>query len=63
MEENIVAEATKDGLTTSKTLEIVRDLINNDTGSLDKSPRLPDPTSPDPDFPWYRAFVRGGESP
>ena len=58
-----VVEATKDGLTTSKTLEIVRDLINNDTGSLDKSPRLPDPTSPDPDFPWYRAFVRGGESP
>ena len=58
-----IVEATKDGLTTSKINEVVRDLINNDTGSLDQSPRLPDPNSPDPDFPWYRAYVRGGESP
>lgn len=58
-----VVEATKDGLTTSKISEIVRDLVNNDTGSLDQSPRLPDPISPDADFPWYRAYVRGGESP
>ena len=57
-----IVEATKDGLTTSKINEVVRDLINNDTGSLDQSPRLPDPNSPDPDFPWYRAYVRGGES-
>ena len=33
-----IVEATKDGLTTSKINEVVRDLINNDTGSLDQSP-------------------------
>ena len=58
-----VVEATKDGLTTSKINEIARDLINNDKGSLYQSPRLPDTAAPDADFPWYRAFVRGGESP
>ena len=57
-----VVEATKDGLTTSKILEIVRDLINDDVRTLDQSPRLPeDPSNPDPDFPWYRGYVRGGE--
>ena len=57
-----VVEATKDGLTTSKILEVVQILINEDQGTLDQSPRLPvDPSNPDPDFPWYRGFVRGGE--
>jgi len=57
-----VVEATKDGLTTSKILEVVESLINEDQGTLDQSPRLPvDPSNPDPDFPWYRGFVRGGE--
>jgi len=57
-----IVEATKDGLTTSKALEIVRDLINDDTRTLDQSPRLPaDPNNPDADFPWYRGYVRGGE--
>ena len=58
-----MVEATKDGLTTSKINEIARDLINNDKGSLYRPPRLPDTAAPDADFPWYRAFVRGGESP
>ena len=57
-----VVEATKDGLTTSKILEIVENLVNEDAGTLDQSPRLPaDPANPDPDFPWYRGYVRGGE--
>lgn len=57
-----VVEATKDGLTTSKILEVVQSLINEDQGTIDQSPRLPvDPSNPDPDFPWYRGFVRGGE--
>ena len=57
-----IVEATKDGLTTSKILEIVENLVNEDTGTLDQSPRLPaDPANPDPDFPWYRGYVRGGE--
>ena len=56
-----VIEATKDGLTTSKITEIAKELINQDTSTLDKSPRLPDPANPDADFPWYRAFVRGGQ--
>lgn len=57
-----IVEATKDGLTTSKILEIVKDLINDDTRTLDQSPRLPaDPNNPDADFPWYRGYVRGGE--
>ena len=51
-----VIEATKDGLTTSKITEIAKELINQDTSTLDKSPRLPDPANPDADFPWYRAF-------
>ena len=35
-----VIEATKDGLTTSKITEIAKELINQDTSTLDKSPAL-----------------------
>jgi flagellin-like hook-associated protein FlgL len=56
-----VVEVTKDGLQTSDVVQLVNELINADNGSLDQSPRLPDPSLANFATLGYRAFVRGGE--